>query len=100
LDNCSSWLTTVTLFCIPSAITNGPSSAVRCPGDSVSFSVGATGTGPLTYQWRKNGTNILGATASTYTIASVSSVDAGSYDVFVGNPCGGGFSGAASLTVN
>ncbi len=98
-DNCSSWLTTV-VSCQPPCITNSPSGGARCPGDAISFSVVAGGTAPLSYQWRKGGTNIAGATGSTFTIAAVTAANAGSYDVVVSNSCGTAASAAALLAVN
>ena len=59
----------------------------------------ASGTS-LTYQWRKNGTNIGGANAASYSINNVSSADAGNYDVVVGGTCGNATSAIAILTVN
>lgn len=56
-------------------------------GDSTSFSVTADGSG-LSYQWRHDGVDIPGATAQSYTIASVSEADTGSYDVVVKGLCG------------
>jgi PKD repeat protein len=81
------------------AITTQPVSQTVCPGSSVTFSVVATGTG-LTYQWRKGGTNIGGATSASYTIASAAAGDAGSYDVIVTGTCGSVTSAIATLTVN
>jgi hypothetical protein len=66
----------------------------------VTFSVKASGTEPLSYQWRKGGSDISGATDSSYTITSVVMADAGSYDVVVSNSCGSVTSSAATLTVN
>jgi sugar lactone lactonase YvrE len=66
-------------------------------GDPVSFSTTATGTGPLTYQWRFNGVAISGATGSSYAIASVSSGDAGQYSVTVSSPFGTVTSAAVTL---
>ncbi len=86
--------------CAPPAITNNPSGATRCVGGSVTFSVTATGSG-LTYQWRKDGTNIDGATASSYTNASVFPGDSGLYDVVVSGTCGSpATSSPATLTVD
>jgi hypothetical protein len=68
------------------AITGQPSAQTACVGQPASFTVGATGTG-LTYQWRRNGTAISGATSATYSIASVAGADAGSYDVVVSGTC-------------
>src|SRR5207249_1762871 len=63
------------------------------------FSVGAAGTVPLTYQWKKGGVDIAGATGSSYTISSLALSDAGSYSVTVRNSVGMTNSVAASLTV-
>src|SRR4030066_2141479 len=85
---------------IPPTITGQPSSATKTVGESVTFSVEASGTAPLNYQWRKNGANIFGAKSSSYTIPSVAIGDAGSYDVVVSNAYGSETSNAAILTVN
>lgn len=81
------------------AITTQPAPATQtiCPGFTVSYSVVATGTGPLTYQWQfnngsgfvnlTNGGFISGATSSTLTIANVQQVNAGSYRVIVSGAC-------------
>lgn len=82
----------------PPSITTHPSSQTICAGSSVTFSVTATGSS-LTYQWRKGGTNISGATGSSYTIPSVASSDAGNFDVVVSNGTSV-TSNAATLTVN
>src|SRR5207247_1827310 len=98
---------TLAVACGP-AITTQPSSQTQLMGLSVTFSVSAIGATvsadgatsfPLQYQWRKGGTPISGATASSYTIAAVSASDAGSYDVLVTNRCGPVTSSAATLTV-
>ncbi len=68
-------------------------------GQPATFSVVATGTG-LTYQWRKNGSNINNATGPSYTIPNAQEGDEGSYSVVVSN-CGHNVpSNAALLTVN
>jgi hypothetical protein len=91
---------TLTVSATPS-VTTPPSSATKTVGDSQTFSVTATGTAPLTYQWRKGGVNIGGATSSSYTISPVSVNDAGNYDVVVTNSCGSATSTPlAVLTVN
>ena len=89
-------------ICVPPSITAHPSSATKVYGDSVTFSVTAAGTLPLTYQWRKNRGNIGSATNSSYSIPSVLLVDAGDYDVVVTGPgsCGSVTSNAATLIVN
>ncbi len=81
------------------AITDQPDSVAVCDGDPASFSVVATGTAPLSYQWKKDGTDILGATSATYSIAAVTPTDAGSYTVVVSNPCGSVTSDAAVLSL-
>src|SRR5204862_6064241 len=48
-------------------IVNQPGAQTVTPGSTATFSVGAVGTGPMSYQWRKNGSTIGGATASSYT---------------------------------
>ena len=64
------------------------------------FTVGATGTPPLTYQWRRDGVNITGATSTTYSLASTAVADSGAqFDVVVSNPGGSVTSTAATLTV-
>jgi uncharacterized repeat protein (TIGR01451 family) len=92
------------ISCTPPSITTQPQSQTACAGSSVMFSVTATGTAPLSYQWQKliNGTwtNISGATSSTYSINSVTTADAGSYRIVVSNACGEATSNAATLTVN
>jgi len=89
----------------PVAIVAPPQSREVCLGASVTFAVGATGTAmpgdtSLRYQWRKDGVNIVGATAASYAIPSVTESDAGSYDVTVTGACGSQVSPATGLTVN
>ncbi|MFN8818369.1 MAG: immunoglobulin domain-containing protein [bacterium] len=83
----------------PVTITTQPVSLTRCSGTAASFSVANTGSGTITYQWRRNGTNIPGATASTYTINSVTAANAGVYTVVVTGICGPVTSAAATLTI-
>ena len=80
-------------------ITNQPQSQTIAQGNPVTFSVTATGTNPLSYQWRKNTVNINGATNTSYTIASVAPADAGNYSVVVTNTAGNTTSNNATLTV-
>jgi gliding motility-associated-like protein/uncharacterized repeat protein (TIGR01451 family) len=74
---------------IPTIITVEPINQTACVGDSIGFSVTATGTG-LTYQWRNGSTNLIdggnisGATTATLTINPVTLLDAGTdYNVIV-----------------
>lgn len=80
-------------------ITNQPQSTSVSEGSQASFSVTATGTQPITYQWRKNGVNISGAMSATYTISSVVPADAGNYSVVASNSAGTVTSNNAALTV-
>ncbi len=80
-------------------ITTQPSASAVSVGSAASFTVVASGSSPLTYDWKKDGTSISGATNATYTIASAATSDAGSYTVVVSNSAGSVTSTAASLTV-
>lgn len=84
----------------PPAIVSQPQSQTIIAGETASFSVTATGTAPLRYQWRRNGANIAGATGSTYTFANAQPANAGQYTVVVSNNTGGATSAPATLTVN
>jgi glucose/arabinose dehydrogenase len=81
------------------AITDQPDNVTVSQGQPATFSVSATGTAPLSYQWRKNNVNIAGATSATLTITSAQSSDAGNYQVVVSNAAGSVTSGIATLTV-
>ena len=81
-------------------ITTQPSSLTVSEGASASFTVVATGTPAPTYQWKKGGVDIAGATAATYTIPATVLGDAGSYTVLLSNAAGTLLSAAATLTVN
>ena len=81
------------------AVTTDPSSQTIDEGSSVTFTVAATGTSPLGYQWRKDGVDISGATSDSYTIAAVALADAGDYTVVVSNVVGSVTSSSATLTV-
>ncbi len=86
--------------CSAPVITTQPQGVAEvCNGAQASFSVTATGTGPLSYQWQKNGADIPGATGDSYSIDSVTVDDADSYTVIVTNACGSVTSDAASLTL-
>ena len=81
-------------------ITMQPANQTVTAGQAASFSVSATGTTPLTYQWQKNGSAISGATAATYTTPATSSADNGAqFKVAVSNSKGTATSNAATLTV-
>jgi hypothetical protein len=83
------------------AITTQPASQTVSVGESATFSVVATGTAPLAYQWQRNGTAIAGATAGSYTTpATASSDNAATFEVTVTNSAGSVTSNAATLAVN
>jgi glucose/arabinose dehydrogenase len=70
-------------------------------GQSATFSVGVSGTGPFQYQWQRNGVNIPGATDSSYTLASTTVVDdTVLIRCLVTNAYGNALSDAAELRVN
>jgi len=91
---------TLTVNYSPVIITMNPQSLTNNPGQSATFSVQASGTAPLSYQWQKDGTNISGATSTNYTIASVTKTNEGGYCCVVANLAGSATSSVASLTVN
>jgi hypothetical protein len=81
-------------------ISSQPSSQTVEVGQSVSFNVVALGSGPLSYQWRRDGTPISGATAASYTLPLVSADDNGAvFDCVVANAQGSVVSDPAMLTV-
>ena len=82
------------------AVSTQPQSASVIAGQGVSFSVIATGTSPFTYQWKKGGVSVSGATSATLTLSNVQNGDAGSYTVVVTNSVSSTTSAAATLTVN
>lgn len=69
----------------PSITTQPQATQTVAVGSSVSFTVVATGTPTLAYQWKKGGNAISGATLATYTIASAVAGDSGTYTVTVSN---------------
>jgi hypothetical protein len=83
----------------PVVITLQPVSVSVIAGRNTTLRVTATGTGPLTYQWRKGGVDIPGATTNRLQLTNVSPADAGSYDVVVANAAGAVTSAAAAVTV-
>ncbi len=91
--------TTIAIGSAP-VITTQPVSKTVTAGTTASFSVLASGNPTPTYQWQKGGIGISGANASTYTIASPASGDAGNYTVTATNSIGTVTSSVATLTVN
>jgi hypothetical protein len=82
------------------SIATQPASKTVAPGQTATFTVAATGTAPMTYQWNKNGTAINGATSSTYTTpVTTTSDNAEQFNVVVTNSAGSTTSSSATLTV-
>jgi hypothetical protein len=69
-------------------ITTAPVGKKVCEGTKETLTVTATGGGTMTYQWKKDGQDIAGATASSYEIASMDAASAGSYTVVATGACG------------
>lgn len=91
---------TLTITGIAPSITTQPASQAVTAGSTVSFTVVAAGTPAPTYQWRKSGTAISGATSATLTLSAVSSADAADYSVVATNSAGSVTSSNATLTVS
>ena len=84
----------------PPSITQQPRNATVIVGQTATFRVKATGAPPLRYQWRKNGTNIAGATSPTYVTPPTTPADNGArFSVVVRNSVGSVTSKNAQLKV-
>ena len=84
----------------PVTISSQTGDSTKCEGESMTFSVNATGTAPISYQWYHSSNAISGAILPTYTIASVSAGDMGDYYCVVSNSCNSLTSNTMALTVN
>ena len=81
-------------------ITTQPANRTVTAGQTATFSVSATGTAPLSYQWQKGTTTITGATSANYTTPATTISDNGAqYRVVVSNSVGNATSNSATLTV-
>lgn len=98
---CGSVLSNTTnLLVNPSTvITAHPQNQVACINGNASFSVLATGSN-LTYQWQKDGANLIGETSAGILVNNVSTANAGVYRCIVSGDCGNQISNGALLTVN
>ena len=92
---------TVTTAAVAPSILTQPASQTLNVGQTATFSVTASGTAPLNYQWLKNGTTISGATLASYTTPATTASDSGSqFTVTVSNSIGAVTSNIAALTIN
>jgi len=97
---------TVTSGVVAPTITSQPAAATVTEPATATFTVAATtGGGTLTYQWQRNGTNIGGATAASYTtpataVTGGAANNGDAYRCVVTNPAGSVTSNAATLTVS
>jgi glucose/arabinose dehydrogenase len=81
------------------AITSQPANRTVAIGQQATFSVNATGTQPLSYQWQRNAVDINGATSSSYALTAQAADNASSFRVIVANAFGTVTSASATLTV-
>jgi len=85
----------------PPSITTQPANQTVSVGQTATFSVTATGTAPLSYQWQKNQVNIAGATSASFTTPATTLADNGtSFRVMVTNSVSSVTSNPATLTVS
>jgi PKD repeat protein len=84
---------------VPPVITSQPTNKTVLPGANATFSVNAGGTAPFAFQWRFNGVNLSGATASTLTRSNVQPATVGGYNVVITNTGGSVTSSIASLSL-
>jgi hypothetical protein len=82
----------------PSIVTQ-PASVTANAGSTATLAVGVDGTGPFTFQWRRDGVNVAGATSAVLTFNSVALPNAGSFSVVVTNSAGSVTSSTAVLDV-
>lgn len=82
------------------AVTSQPQSQSALAGDVVTFTVEASGTAPLAFQWKRDGVDVPGANEASLTLLSVGPDQAGVYSVAVSNVAGSIVSSEAILTVS
>jgi hypothetical protein len=95
---------------LPASILTDPAPTSTCRTGAATFTLTASGTGPLLYRWRHEGADLTdgptgtgsivsGAATQTLRITSATAPDAGTYDCVVSNSCATATSAAAHLTV-
>ncbi len=82
------------------AITEQPTGTVACVGDAITLTVGVDAVSPVSFEWRRNGRPVSGATAPTLAIASARLDDMGLYDVVVTDTCGSVVSRAVEVRLS
>ena len=97
--NTNTCTATVTGVATPPSILSPPGNFIIGAGGSATFTVGALGTPPFTYQWQFNGVAIPGANSATYTVPNAAGTNAGSYTVAVCNAADCSTSSAGTLTL-
>jgi hypothetical protein len=88
-----------TLPGIPAAIALQPQGTTAAEGDTVTLTVTATGTLPISYQWKKDGADLAGKTDSTLTLSGLTTGSSGNYSVVVANTWGTVESAKAAVAV-
>lgn len=82
------------------SITLQPQDGAFSAGQQATVAVEVTGSEPLSFQWRKDGNPVAGATAAKLDIASFKDADKGSYDVVITNACGSVTSNAVAISLS
>lgn len=90
---------TINVAAVAPVIVSAPATQSVSDGDTVNFSVSATGTAPLAYQWMRNSSAIAGATNSTLGLTNITLSQSGNYAVVVSNAGGSATSQVAVVTV-
>ncbi len=101
-NGCGSVTTTAVPVSVdtPLTVTTPPATQTVCLGAPATFTVVVAGSVNPTFQWRKDGSPINGATSSSYVIPNAAMSDGGSYTVTVGGACGSILSAPGVLTVD
>src|SRR6267142_5101162 len=93
------WLLPLTLLANPPGITVQPQKRTVVQGTNYTFTVSATGTDPLSYQWRRDNSDLTDRTNAALALTAIQTSDAGLYTVVVTNVEGAVTSAPARLTV-
>ena len=82
------------------SITTSPLTQAVVAGGTLTLTVSASGTAPLSYQWYDNGVAIAGATGASLSVAAIGTTQAGNYSVIVSNTAGTVTSADATVSVS